>query len=274
LCAGLSICAPARTGRRILFTAPRQYASRLSSLLIQSGAHPVWLPAIEITQLSDNTELDAALLQLSEYTHVAYTSRNGINAVLQRLELLHDGAERAQEAVSRSGARFCALGKDGAALLEAGYPCDVLPTEPSTQGLVKELVERGEAQDARIIIPRFVEALEAAGAHAIRVEAYATAYGCYGDIGNVEIRQLLAGEIDAVVFSSTAESEALAQAAGGLERLRKVITATGTLLAAHGPYTAKGAGAVLGLDIPCVSKRFGTFEGVVEALEEVFASRN
>lgn len=43
------------------------------------------------------------------------------------------GAERAQEAVSRSGVRFCALGKDGAALLEAGYPCDVLPTEPSTQ---------------------------------------------------------------------------------------------------------------------------------------------
>jgi len=59
---------------------------------------------------------------------------------------------------------------------------------------------------------------------------------------------------------------------GGVEALRDAVNRHGVLLAAHGPYTAAGAGAVLGLEVPCVSKRFGSFVGVVEALEDAFAS--
>lgn len=39
-------------------------------------------------------------------------------------------------------------------------------------------------------------------------------------------------------------------------------------LAAHGPYTAAGAGEVLGLPVPIVSKSFSTFHGLVTALAE------
>lgn len=36
-------------------------------------------------------QLDAALLDLSSYTHLAFTSKNGILAVLQRLQQLKGG---------------------------------------------------------------------------------------------------------------------------------------------------------------------------------------
>lgn len=40
-------------GKRIMITAPRQYASKLASCLITAGARPVCLPSITITQISD-----------------------------------------------------------------------------------------------------------------------------------------------------------------------------------------------------------------------------
>ena len=46
---------------------------------------------IAVTQLPDPSGLDEALLDLENFTHVAFTSRNGIQAVLQRLETLHGG---------------------------------------------------------------------------------------------------------------------------------------------------------------------------------------
>lgn len=59
---------------------------------------------------------------------------------------------------------------------------------------------------------------------------------------------------------------------GGDEAVRDALRRNGTLLAAHGPYTAAGAGQVLGLPVPCVSRNFSTFDGLVAALAEHFAS--
>lgn len=41
-------------GKRILITAPRQYASKLASCLITAGAQPVCLPSITITRINDH----------------------------------------------------------------------------------------------------------------------------------------------------------------------------------------------------------------------------
>ncbi|KAK3271641.1 hypothetical protein CYMTET_20027 [Cymbomonas tetramitiformis] len=119
-------------GRRVLITAPRQYAARLATYLVEAGARPVIVPAIAITETSNTAPLDAALLDLKSYSHVAFTSRNGIAAVLARLEVLHGGVEGALSAVLGSRVRLCALGNDGGALQDAGFPCHVLPAEPST----------------------------------------------------------------------------------------------------------------------------------------------
>lgn len=42
-------------GKRIMITAPRQYASKLAACLITAGARPVWLPSISITRINDQS---------------------------------------------------------------------------------------------------------------------------------------------------------------------------------------------------------------------------
>ena len=128
-----------------------------------------------------------------------------------------------------------------------------------------------------------------------------------------ELSLLSAGEIDAIIFSSTAEAQGLAMAAGGVEALlgmmargnearrekrrrrRKGALRGGSgsgngglggpdgdggddgdiVLAAHGPYTAAGASEVLGggVRITVVPEDFSSFAGVVGALEEEFRRR-
>lgn len=60
---------------------------------------------------------------------------------------------------------------------------------------------------------------------------------------------------------------------GGREALTTAVQRHGIVLAAHGPYTAAGAGDVLGLRVPVVSKNFSTFDGLVAALAERFETK-
>lgn len=59
------------------------------------------------------------------------------------------------------------------------------------------------------VVPRFLEALTAAGADAVRVPAYLTALGLPGpESCQPEAQLLQQGSIDAIAFSSTAEVRA------------------------------------------------------------------
>ena len=79
------------TNRRL---APRQYASRLAERLVDAGARPVWVPSIVITSISRTSELeelDGALNSLDQFSHLAFTSSNGISAVMSRLAQIYGG---------------------------------------------------------------------------------------------------------------------------------------------------------------------------------------
>ncbi|BDA45398.1 hypothetical protein COCOBI_07-1850 [Coccomyxa sp. Obi] len=273
------------SNRRILFTSPRQYATKLAARLTGRGARPVWVPAIEIARLTDSHRmqaLDQELSHLDRYSHLAFTSRNGIAAVLERLATMHGSLPAAAAHLNTLPLRCCALGADAEMLADAGVDNVLTPQEASTQGLVAELQRRGEVEGAAVlcpvpcvagglteppIVPRFLAALQAAGAHAIRVDAYETRPGATQEQCAAE-RQLLAeGHIYAVAFTSTAEAEGLQQIMGGKEWLQKTLKKWSTVLAAHGPYTAAGAGQVLGLNVTCVSHDFKDFSGLVRALE-------
>ena len=97
--------------------------------------------------------LTTALEGLADHTHLAFTSKNGIHAVLQTLEAIHGGPEAARDAVVASGVRICALGADALVLEGARYPVHVRPEDARSQGLVGELVARGEAGGARVLCP-------------------------------------------------------------------------------------------------------------------------
>lgn len=115
------------------------------------------------------------------------------------------------------------------------------------------------------VVPDFIRDLEVAGWNPARVTAYETRLmgpKC------VEGLVTLEGNLDAILFTSTAEVEGLLK---GLEefgwdwgmvrrRWPKIV------VAAHGPVTAKGAGC-FGVNVDVVSKRFNSFDGVLDALE-------
>lgn len=137
-----------------LLAGPRQYASKLAGLLIDAGARPLWVPCVEISALDDPNQiaqLRTVLSDLSQFTHIAFSSKNGINAVLHELESLHGTS--AKSVLEDSGVRLCALGADAQALEQAGYDVHVKPQEASTQGLVRELASRGELDGARVLCP-------------------------------------------------------------------------------------------------------------------------
>ena len=63
---------------------------------------------------------------------------------------------------------------------------------------------------------------------------------------------------------------------GGAEAIRDAVHDHSIILAAHGPYTAAGAGAVLGCHdiVQCINQDFSSFAGLVTALEHAFASQS
>ncbi|KAG2453919.1 hypothetical protein HYH02_002122 [Chlamydomonas schloesseri] len=233
--------------------------------------------------------------QHQHLTHIAFTSKNGIFAFIDQLAAVAGGVEAACEWLRRSGLRLCALGADGEVLSGLGLEVHVAPPEASTLGLVRELERRGEAAGARVlcpvplvtgglveppVVPRFLKALQDAGAAPVRLDAYLTRLGCTPEECGAERAALQSGHVHAVVFSSTAEvtardcqmhAQGLLQLMGGAEAFRGAVLQHGVTLAAHGPYTAAGAAAVLGLPVPVVSRNFSTFDGVVAALEAHFA---
>ena len=94
--------------------------------------------------------LDEHLLDLASFSHVAFTSKNGIAAVLQRLEALFGSPDAATEQLRRTNC--WALGADAQLLVQRGVTV-CAPPQASTRGMVYELAERGEAAGARILCP-------------------------------------------------------------------------------------------------------------------------
>lgn len=209
--------------RRVLLTAPRQYAEKLAGKLVEAGARPLWVPAIQITRLQSpaaHHSLVASLLELGSFTDLAFTSRNGVTAAVAALGEAVGGPEAAVRYLVACGVRCWALGADAEALRELGVHGVLTPTRASTQGLVEEMVARGLAAGARVlcpvpavlppleepfIVPRFLEALKVAGAEPVRVDCYETSLGCSADACEEERLLLEKGVVRAIAFSSTAE---------------------------------------------------------------------
>lgn len=117
---------------------------------------------------------------------------------------------------------------------------------------------------------QFLEGLRTGGAASVvRVDCYETTLGSGGpERCTAEAEMLQRGEVDAILFSSTAEAQGLCLLLGGKQAVRDSVLRHGVVLAAHGPYTARGVQGVLDLEVPVVGRDFSSFAGVVDALEQ------
>ena len=277
--------------KRVLVTAPRQYASRLVGPLVQAGARPIWIPTIETCQLADERrpDLKGVLADLESYDHLCFTSRNGIEAVLEELMVLKGGFSEALNFLKRcrTTTRIWALGADATALSAYGVDVD-MPQLASTSGLVSALNEKNLLKNRRIlcpvplvvrpltepeVVPNFLAALKSGGAHAVvSVSAYETRLGCTSESCKEEKAMLEQGGIDVIMFTSTAEAQGLAYLVGGRNHLSRILTGGGVLVAAHGNQTAVGVEKELGIVPRCINKNPADFKSYVSTLEEYFAA--
>ncbi|ARV61222.1 uroporphyrinogen III synthase [Nostocales cyanobacterium HT-58-2] len=259
-------------GKRIIVTAPRNYAVRLSQQLIYKGGMPFLMPTIETCVLADFTELDAAVQHIEAFDWIAFTSRNGIDGFFQRLEDLEI------DPVILTKCRMCAIGVDAERLAALGIKVDFVPKEPSPSGIIAELAKIPDIYKKSIlvlvpevvgilepdVIPNFVAGLEKLGMKVTRVPTYRT-QSLNKNIYEVELNLIQQGKIDVIAFSSTAEI------AGFLQMVDSKRDYENCALACFGPYTAANA-QKLGLNVSIVSENYSSFAGFAEAIAAYFHS--
>ncbi|WP_107668228.1 uroporphyrinogen-III synthase [Cyanothece sp. BG0011] len=254
--------------KRILITAPRNYTSRFASEIINYGGLPVIMPTIETCYLSTYEKLDNCLKNITQFNYIAFTSRNGINAVISRLESLNIPLSCFDKC------QLIAIGKDAERLEEIGLNVAIIPKEASPQGIVSELAKISNINQQSIlvpipqvigisepdIIPNFIRALEKLGIKITPIYAYQTR--CLEpSLYKIEIELIKQGKIDVIAFSSTAEIESFLQLVNNTQLLTKC------LIACFGPYTA-GNARKLGLTVDIVGKDYHSFAGFVQAMAD------
>ncbi|MCS6883127.1 MAG: uroporphyrinogen-III synthase [Oscillochloridaceae bacterium] len=257
-------------GRRILLTAPRTYAPRFAAAILDQGGLPVLMPTIETTLLDDYTALDACLRQRKTFDWIAFTSRNGIEALLYRCEQL------GLSTTALNACRLAAIGKDAERLAELGLRVDLTPREPSPRGIVTALAALDTIQGAAIlvpaplvegvpepdVIPTFVADLQRCGMRATRVPAYRTRALDRARYAP-ELALMRQGAIDAIAFSSAAEIAAF------LTMVNTPQDYGHCAICCFGPYTAQYA-RQMGLSPDVIAEDFSSFDGFATAIARHF----
>ncbi|MEH2175083.1 uroporphyrinogen-III synthase [Nostoc sp.] len=257
-------------GKRILVTAPRNYAYRLSEQIIKKGGLPVFMPTIETRYLSNYTQLDAALADINEFDWILFTSRNGITAFFQRINDLNISISLVQKC------HLCALGKDAESLLSFCGKVDLIPRESSPAGIVAELAKLPQIHEKKVLIPapevvglpepdvvpNLIRDLQQLGVEVTRVPTYIT-QGLDKTIYGMELNLIREGIIDVIAFSSTAEVESF------LTMVKLQSDYEHCVIACFGPYTTANA-QKLGMNVSIVARNYSSFEGFAEAIAAFF----
>lgn len=279
---------------QVLITAPAPYATRLATSLIAANLRPIWAPTIRTDPLkspSDIAAFQTALLNLPSHDVLAFTSRTGIAQVGSHLRQIANGNESlAADLIRQAGIRVAALGKDATASKSClGVTADIIPLAASPQGLVDFLASDHSLAGSSVlcpvplftglptpaVVPNFLDALRKKGFEVTAVSAYET-HSVDRDLLQRELKWLQHREIDAVAFSSAGEAFALTQmlTKEELDWFRGSVHDDKLILAAQGPFTADGVREALGIDRVHVNQDFGSFDGLVAALEHAFAERD
>lgn len=162
-------------GQRVLITRPEGQSAGFAARLRRLGADPVELPTISIQPPADGyAALDAAIGRLESYDWLIFTSQNGVDRFMERL----DASSRDLRAFR---GRLAAIGSATAGrLAELHLKVDVLPKRFVAEGLLDALAGEDLA-GKKILIPRATQArdilpreLSARGAEVEVAPAYRT----------------------------------------------------------------------------------------------------
>ncbi len=249
-------------GKRILVTRARQQASVLSKLLYERGAQPVELPIIDILPVTNTEELNRAILNLSQYQWLIFTSVNGVEAFFQRLY------DMKLDSRALDGLKIGAIGPATAKTLEArGIVPDYIPEVYTSQGFIAGLKSHA-ISGQRFLLPRadiadkeLAQGISQLGAEVHEVAAYRTVPVTEA-ISQVK-ETLSSGQIDVITFTS---SSTVSNLMAVFKEERPLMN--NTKVACIGPKTVDAAKKA-GLKVDIVAKEH-TIPGLVAAIEDYF----
>jgi len=253
-------------GKTVLLPRPEQQGRVTAETIRERGAEALVLPMIEIGPPPDRAPLVRAVSELSLYDWVVFSSANAIEPFFAEL------AEQRRDARAFGKARVAVVGpKTGRALERFGIRPDLVAKEFVAEGLVEALLATGGP--GRVLVPRALrardvlpEALRAHGYAVDVVAAYETRPAPAAARAQLHA-SLTERSIDAILFTSgSTVHETFATLGEAARDLLADVT-----LASIGPITSQALRDA-GFE-PHVTAHVSTVEGLLDALEEYFASR-
>lgn len=255
-------------GKRVLVPRASQQAASMAQRLRDAGAEPVVAPAIRIAPPEDTSALSVAVQHVDDYTWLAFTSANGVQA------FFHELREQGGDARRLGGVMVAAIGPaTAAALREQGIGPDVIAQEFVGEAVADAILAcHGKSKEPlRVLLARAAVArdalpnrLRAAGAGVDVVAAYRTLPPLPEDAARLSglIRD---GGVDVVTFtsSSTVEQTLAAVGDGAVDALAKLT------VACIGPITRDTAVA-RGIRVDVMADSYTT-EGLIAALTQHFS---
>ena len=202
-------------GRTVVVTRALAQAADFVAELESYGARVLLCPTIEIAEPESFNALDEAIDHLYGYDWIIFTSVNGVEYFLRRLE------SHAHQISELDNLRVCAIGEATAEQLhDAHVHVDVIPDEFKAEGVFSALQRYAGGREAlgalNFLIPRAAiardylpAALEAAGARVDVVAAYRTVQPNGLDRGRVSA-MLAGGAADCIAFTSSSTVRNLA----------------------------------------------------------------
>jgi uroporphyrinogen III methyltransferase/synthase len=261
-------------GRTVVITRARAQAAEFAVELERLGARVVACPTIEIVEPESYEPLDQAIANLSDYDWLIFTSVNGVDHFLRRIE-----ASRL-ETRDLDALNVCAIGEATAVRLhEARVHVDVVPDQFKAEGIFAALESylggRECLKNLSFLIPRAAVArdylprsLEEAGARVEVVPAYRTVRPLTEARGRVAAL-LAGGAVDCITFTS---SSTVANFAQLFEKSNLRDLLEGVAVACIGDITS-GTAAEYGLRTDIQPAEF-TVPALAQAIADYYAKRD
>jgi uroporphyrinogen III methyltransferase/synthase len=259
-------------GKRVLITRTREQAGDIVERLEALGADAVEAPTIRVLPPEDYGPLDEAIAKVSSFDWVVFTSANGVEAFMRRLQA---GPGDVREL---KGVRLCAIGPATAdRLLQHGLKVDLVPLEYRAEGILQALEAAGSLHGQRFLLARadiarevLAEELRKAGAEVKEVTAYRTALAEVDREGDPDVyAMLLEKRIDVVTFTSASTVRNFVRIYGedaAQDLLRS------TTVACIGPVTAEAA-EQCGIHTAIMPEQY-TIPALVDAIVAYFSRKS
>ena len=250
-------------GKKIVVTRAADQIREFSTLLEDAGAEVIAVPAIQLQPPKSWAGVDDAIKRIAGFQWILFTSANGVGAFFKRLRA-HNADVRSLQSI-----RIGAIGAKTAARLESyGLNVDVFPSEYRAEALADVV---GAVQGANVLIARAEEArdvlpktLEARGASVTIATVYRTLKA--RGVASAVKQRLLAGDIDAVTFTSSSTVDGFMESLSARERRKIFEHAKAAVI---GPITAQ---TLRGYGIrPTIRAKRYTIESLASAILRYFS---